>query len=528
MHKTNSAVLIPILQEGYKILDGIEKVLNKNIEACLLLKKYISGSFGPQGLNKLIKQKIGKILITSDTTTILNNLEYIHPVPKLIASSAISQEKDLGDSVGFIILFTIELLLKSHELLKQGFCLSIIVDSFFDFVDISLKVLEILAEYKIANIFKIKSVASLLSLFVDFKYPGLECYLAPQIAYACIKIFSSGIRNFSSEHIRVIKILGGNFDQTKTIAGTVVIQDTEGLVKSVKKAKIVIFACDFAVFSPEMRCSLVFKTAKEILCYNKKESRNIEEKIQHMAKCGINVIISTGFNDIVLFYMNKYNIMAIKINSKFDIRRIAKTCGATIFSKNKIPESTEIGRCDNVSVKLFGSQKIIIFQKEISYSKIFTIIIRGNSTILLDNIEKTIYKTTLIFKSLTRDSRLVPGGGACEIELYRKIASFAIKNYSGYKQYLIQKYAECFEVIPIVLITNSGQLVDKILSKLHYLHAQGNRFGGVGKSSSYIIDTKKTGVWDLFTSKYWAIKYSSDIAITILLISQIIISRKNN
>nr|UXY87158.1 chaperonin-containing-TCP1 theta subunit [Cryptomonas sp.] len=526
MSNVNSEMLSPILQEGAKILTGLEQVLFKNIKACSLLKKLISSSFGPDGLNKVLIQKTGKTIVTSDTVTILDNLEHIHPSAKIIALSSLAQEQESGDSAGFVILLATELLNKSYDLIKQGFSISKIIESFEEAQDISLDILETLAEHKVVDISDIKMVASLLSLFVDFGHPGLQCYLAPQIAYACVKSAFPEIKKFSPDNVRVIKILGGNFDQTKTIMGTVVIKDSEGAIKLVNKAIIAIFVCDFGISLPETKSSIMFKSAKEILCYNDDESYNIEEKIKKMSKIGVNVIVSTGFCDVSLFYLNKYKIMAIKIQSRFDLRRIARTCNSIILAKFKIPLMNELGKCDMVSVRAFGLQRVIVFQQEYSQNKIFTIIARSNSTIMLDNIERTVHRTTSVFKLLTRDSRFLPGAGACEIEICRRLTSFASKNYSGYKQYIIKKFAESFEIIPCTLIENNDQPINKTLSALHRRHADGNYFEGININKSSFVNVKEAGIWDSYTSKYWAIKHAIEASLTVLTTSQIIMAKK--
>ena len=146
--------------------------------------------------------------------------------------------------------------------------------------------------------------------------------------------------------------------------------------------------------------------------------------------------------------------------------------------------------------------------------------------IMLDNIERTIYRITSIFKSLTRDSRFIPGAGASEIEIYRQISSFASKNYNGYKKHIIEKFAESFEIIPITLIENNGQSVNKILNQLHYSHSNGCQFEGVDLNYFSTINVKQMGIWDLFNSKYWAIKHAVEAVITILTTSQIIMAKQ--
>ena len=94
-----------ILSENLETQVGLNEVLVKNIEACQELKNLISSSYGPYGESKMINQKNGKILITSDSSVILNNLEFIHPASKIIISSVFFQDQELGDSSGFLVIF---------------------------------------------------------------------------------------------------------------------------------------------------------------------------------------------------------------------------------------------------------------------------------------------------------------------------------------------------------------------------------------------------------------------------------------
>lgn len=278
--------------------------------------------------------------------------------------------------------------------------------------------------------------------------------------------------------------------------------------------------------SPETKSAILFKSAEEIMSYQSTENFLIEKTIKDLIDCGVNLIISNGFSDISLYFIEKYNIMALKIQSRFDLRRIARTCGAMVLGKIRKPNLEEIGKCDFVSVRSFGSQKVTIFQQETLQSKIFTLVARASSTHTLDFVEKTVYRSASVFKTIARDNRFLPGAGACEIELCRRLKSFSNEKFSGIHQFIIQKFAEAFESIPRLLIENSGQDSFKILSLLYIEHAKGNEYEGVNLQKPITIDTRRNGIWDSFACKYWAIKHSIEASTTILTVDQIIMAKK--
>ena len=519
---------LSILEEGSKIFFGIDEVLFKNIETCNFLRELVSTSFGPEGMNKCITQNSGKTLITNNAFDILKNLELIHPISKLLTYFMNSQESNLGDSTGFLIIFATEILKKAFDLLREGFHISEIIDNFSEAGELALEFIESLGIFKLTNLSNVKVVASIISLIIGRSIQGLENYLAPQVAFACIKTLSGNKKNFSPNDLRVIKVLGGSFEQIKTINGTVLLKDTDNMIKRVRKAKIAIFLGSFEISSTETKNSLLFQSAEDLISHEFKKNKNIEEIIIGLNNLGVNVIIASQFTSTSIFYLEKYNIMAIKVQSKFDIRRISVTCGAMVLNKLKLPTIEEIGKCDLISVRSFGSQKVTLFQQENSRSKIFTIIVRASSTKILDYIEKVIYRSTLAFKTIVKDNRFIAGGGAFEIEIYRRMKSYSSERHSGSKQVIVQKFIEIFESIPKTLLENSGHEVFKILSALHIAHSRGKDSEGIDLQNTGTLDSKKNGIWDSLPSKYWAIKNGLEAAITILTVDQILMAKKFN
>lgn len=515
-----------VLSEGSDTHTGIDEVLVKNIEACMELKKLVECSYGPYGESKLIIQKTEKILVTSDSSTILNNIDFVHPASKIILSSIFFQDQELGDSSGFVAIFTGELLNQALKLLTMGFHTNQIIRTFQKAENVSLKILYTLSNYRLKNLKSLKNVISILLVSVGFKCQNLAKHLIPQIAYACIKISQGQNSRFSQENVRVIKVLGGPWCNSKTITGTVILRDSEGLVKIVKNAKIAIFTCLFDFLAPETKNIIQFKNPKEILSYESKEKNLMEEKIKLFLSKGIKVIIASGFNDHVLEILNKNEIMTLKLQSKFEIQRISLVTNSVVLPRLTVPKLNEIGYCDRVSVRSFGSQKVTIFHQEIIQCSIFTIIARANCNSILDLIERLVYKTSSVFKTIIRENKFIPGAGACEIEISRRLKNFSDNLSSGTEKFIFKKFAECFEILPEILIRNSGSKGSKLMSDLYNKHENGDESEGLNLETSTTMCSKKSGIWDLFSCKFWAIKNSVDSVLTILSVDQIIIARE--
>lgn len=155
-----------------------------------------------------------------------------------------------------------------------------------------------------------------------------------------------------------------------------------------------------------------------------------------------------------------------------------------------------------------------------------TVVIRGSTENIMDDIERAVDDGVNTFKALTRDDRFVPGAGATEIELAKQISSFG-ETCAGLEQYAIKRFAESLEIIPRTLAENAGVKATEVISKLYAAHQAGDKNAGFDNESggAAIKDAVKAGILDLYLVKYWALKFATDAAVTVLRVDQIIMSK---
>lgn len=144
----------------------------------------------------------------------------------------------------------------------------------------------------------------------------------------------------------------------------------------------------------------------------------------------------------------------------------------------------------------------------------------------MDDFERAIEDGVNVYKAMTRDLRFVPGGGATEIELAKRIQSYG-ESTPGVVQYAIKKYGESMEIIPRTLAENSGHDAIKVLSELYAAH-QNKENGihmGLDVESGETINTTKANILDLLSCKAQALKLATHAAITILRVDQLIMAK---
>ncbi|EMP25453.1 T-complex protein 1 subunit theta [Chelonia mydas] len=369
------------------------------------------------------------------------------------------------------------------------------------------KALEILPDLvccSAKNLHDVEEVASLLHTSVMSKQYGNEIFLAKLIAQACVSILpNSG--HFNVDSIRVCKILGSGVSASSVLHGMVFKKETEGDVTSVKDAKIAVYSCPFDGMITETKGTVLIKNAEELKKFSKGEENLMDLQVKAIADAGANVVVTGGkVADMALHYANKYNLMLVSPQN------------------TKIPPTLEeMGHCDSVCLSEVGDTQVVVFKHEKEDGAISTIVIRGSTDNLMDDIERAIDDGVNTFKVLTRDKRLVPGGGATEIELAKQIASYG-ETCPGLDQYAIKKFAEAFEAIPRALAENSGVKANEVLSKLYAVHQEGNKNVGfdIEAEAAAVKDMLETGVLDTYLGKHWGIKLATNAAVTVLRVDQ--------
>lgn len=219
-------------------------------------------------------------------------------------------------------------------------------------------------------------------------------------------------------------------------------------------------------------------------------------------------------SEIAVHFFEKYKIMAIKIMSKFELKRIARAVGATPIVKLGTPSPEETGYADDVHFKEISSQKCIVFRRDKEENRMATIVLRGSTTSMLDDIERAIDDGVNTIKTLTRDGRLLPGGGATEINLAKKVQDFA-KTQPGLDQYAIERFGQALEIIPRTLSDNAGLKSEEILASLYNKTADSNQFG-LDVSDGTVKNVVEAGIMDCWDVKSWALKLCVDSILTIL------------
>ncbi|XP_060941892.1 T-complex protein 1 subunit theta-like [Limanda limanda] len=515
-----------MLKDGAKHYSGLEEAVYRNIKACKELSQTTRTAYGPNGMNKMVINHLEKLFVTNDAATILRELEVQHPAAKMIVMASHMQEQEVGDGTNFVLVFAGALLGLAEELLRMGLSVSEVIEGYEMACKKALEILPECVCSSAKDLHDVKKATSLIRTAVMSKQYGNEDFLGGLISDACVSIFTE-TGNFNVDCVRVCKILGCGVTASTMLHGMVFKREAEGDVTSVKDAKIAVYSCPFDSMVTETKVTVLINSAKELMDFSKGEEDMMEEQVKAIKASGANLVVTGGkVADMALHYANKYKLMVVRLYSKWDLRRLCKTVGAIALPRLVPPTPEEMGHCENVYLNEVADTQVVVFKHEKEECAISTVVIRGSTDNLLDDIERAVDDGVNTFKVLVRDKRLLPGAGATEIELAKQLTSYG-ESCPGLEQYSIKKFGEAFETLPRALAENSGVKGSELISKLYAAHHKGNKNMGfdIEGEGPAIKDMLEAGILEPYLVKYWGIKLATNAAITVLRVDQIIMAK---
>jgi len=227
------------------------------------------------------------------------------------------------------------------------------------------------------------------------------------------------------------------------------------------------------------------------------------------------VIMEKGVSDdLAQHYLQMANITAFRHLRKMDNNRIARAMGrATIVSCTEEIQESDIGtKCGLFEMRKIGEEEWFCFLEECEDPKACTIVLRGGSKDVLNEIECNLQDAMQVVHNVVYNPKLLPGGGATEMAVAVGLRH-AGQKIQGMQQGPFCAVGDAMEVIPCTLVQNCGVSVIHAVTALCAKHAaaydanpDGQCHWGINGITGKHVDMEELGIWELFSVKMQTIK----------------------
>ena len=525
-------------QPQYIVLpEGSQRTMGRdaqrmNILAGKLVAEAVRSTLGPKGMDKMLVDSLGDVVITNDGVTILEEMDIAHPAAKMIVEVAKAQEDVVGDGTTTAAVLTGELLKKAEYLLDQEIHPTVITKGYRLANDEAQKVLE-----RLATRIDTKKDTVLLEKIALTAMTGKSAErareeLAKLVVKAVIQVSetdSEGKITVDQDNIKIEKKEGGSIDESTVIQGIVVDKERAhpAMAKKVVDAKIALADAALEVKETETDAEIRITSPDQLKAFLAEEENMLKTMVDKVKASGANVLFcQKGIDDMAQHFLAKAGILAVRRVKKSDMDKLSRATGATVVTRLDDLSKEDLGYAGIVEEKKVAGEAMTFVEK-CKDAKAVTILLRGGTEHVVAEVERAVNDAVGDVAAVLEDGgRIVAGGGATEVELSKALKDYASK-MKGREQLAVTAFAEALEVIPRTLAENAGMdPIDKLV-ELRAAHdmPNGKSFGldvFLGKA----VDMMKEGVVEPLRIKTQAIKSASEAAEMILRIDDVI-SAKN-
>ncbi len=498
-----------------------------NIAAAKAVADAVRSTLGPKGMDKMLVDSMGDVVITNDGATILKELDIEHPAAKMVVEISKTLDQECGDGTTTAVVLAGELLKKSEDLVEQNVHPTIITNGFRLASDEANRILDLIAEdMSEGNREVLVKICS--TTMTGKSVDAFKEHLAGIVVDAVTRVArkKGEALEVDGDDIKVEKKHGGSLVDTSLIDG--IILDKEpvhaGMPRSVKKAKIALIRSAFQVKKTEVDAKIQIRDPTQMQAFLDEEENTLRSMVDNIADCGANVVIcEKGIDELVQHFMSKKGILAIKQAKKSDMEKLARATGARLITK-----ISDIARGDLGSTKLVETRKIgdddMTYITGCKNPTAVSILIRGGTEHVIEDAERTMKDAIGVASVTLEDGKILAGGGAPEIELAHRLRHFAA-TVGGREQLAIDAFADALEVIPRTLAENAGlDPIDSLMS-LRTVHESKKRAGrhyGLDVFDGKVKNMLTKNVLDPLRVKTQAISSATEVAGMILRIDDVI------
>lgn len=517
---------ILILKEGTKRETGKDAMRN-NIQAAIAIADAVRSTLGPRGMDKMLVDSLGDVVITNDGVTIMKEIEVEHPAAKMIVEVAKTQDTEVGDGTTTAVMLAGELLKQAQTLLDQNVHPTVISSGYRMASEKAKEVLDRIAT-KISDkdedvLLKIAKTA------LGSKSASMSKDLLARISVNAVKKIVENIDGkiiADLNNVQVIKKQGGSIDDTQIIEGVIVDKEKAhpDMPQVVKKAKIALLNAALEIKKPEIDTNIQIRDPTMIHSFLQEEEKMLREMVEKVAATGANVVISQkGIDDMAQHFLAKKGIYAARRVKKSDMEKLEKATGAKIVMNLDDLTPNDLGYAEKVEEVKIGDDHLT-FVTGCKNPKAVSILIRGGTEHVVDEIERSLQDALHVVAKAIEDSKIVVGAGASATEIALALREYA-STVGGREQLAIEKFADAMEIVPRTLSENAGLDPIDLIIDLRKAHKEGKKTYGVDVFSGQVADMWEQGVLEPIRVGQQAIDSATEAAVMILRIDDVVASK---
>ena len=514
-----------ILKEGTQRTRG-RTAQSNNIAAAKAVADAVRSTLGPKGMDKMLVDSIGDVVITNDGATILKEMDIEHPAAKMIIEVAKTQEQHCYDGTTSAVVLAGELLKRSEDLIEQNVHPTIICEGFRLAAEHAIHSLD---QHGLATEHDDNMLLEVAKTSLTGKSAGaVKAFLADICVRAVNAVgrIEDDERLVDLDDIKVEKRQGGSIRDSTLVDG--IILDKErvhaGMPRVVTEGRIALINSAIEVKKTEVDAKIQITDPNQLAAFLEEEQGYIRGLVETICATGANVVIcQKGIDDLAQHYLAKAGVFAIRRAKKSDMEALAKATGGRVVTNIDDLSEADLGQAARVEERKIGESDMT-FLTGCPEAKSVSVLLRGGTEHVVDEIRRAFDDAVGVVAVAWEDGAVLTGGGSVLASLSRELRTYA-EGVGGREQMAIEAFASALEIVPRTLAENAGLDPVTTIIDLRKAHADGQVHAGINVYEGGVADMLAGHVLEPVRVVEQAIQSATETATMILRIDDVISSK---
>ena len=506
--------------------DDAQRVQDKdaqeyNISAARGVAESVRSTLGPKGMDKMLVDSMGDVTITNDGVTILQEMDIDNPTAEMVVEVAETQEDEAGDGTTSAVAIAGELLKNAQDLLEQDIHPTAVIKGF-----------NLASEYAREQVDEVATAVDpddteTLQNVAETSMTGKGAELDKDVLADLVVRAVQGVTVEADDGSHVVDLANLNIEtrtgraagESRLLTGAAIDKDPvhDDMPTDFESANVLLLNDPIEVEEADVDTSVNVDSPDQLQKFLDQEEKQLREKVDQIVDSGADVVFcQKGIDDLAQHYLAKEGVLAVRRTKKSDLTFLKNVLGAPIVTDldSLTADDLAVG-----SVERDDDEELFYVEGEDAHG--VTLLLYGTTEHVVDELERGIQDALDVVSTTVSDGRTLPGGGAVEVEIARRLRDYA-DSVTGREQLAVEAFADSLELIPRVLAENAGLDAIDLLVDLRAAHEAGDQNAGLDVFAGEVVDTAEAGVVETAHAKEQAIASAAEAANLVLKIDDII------
>ena len=491
-----------------------------NITAGRAIGNAVRTTLGPKGMDKMLVDSDGDVVVTNDGVTILSQMDIDHPAADMMVEVAETQEGEVGDGTTTAVILAGALLHEAEVLLEQDIHPTTIATGYRKATERAEDVLEEAATaVDVDDVDTLERIAQ--TVMTGKSAEDAREHLAQIVVGAVTTVTSD--EGISMEDIDVRTAPGRPVAASELIEGVLVEGEPvhEGMPTTVENARIALLDTGVEMDEPEIDADISVDDPQALQEFKDAEEASMKERVEHIVETGANVVFAADdIEDVAAQHFADHDVLAVEDLEDEDLARLARVTSTPRVTTVQELTEDDLGEAGRIGLESIGEDDYVSVE-EVPDAAVTTVIVRGGTEGVVDEIERAVVDSLHAVRVAILSEQVLGGGGAPETEVALAIRDYA-DSVGGREQLAIEAFADALEIVPKTLAENAGLDPIDSLVELRARHDGGERAAGLDARTGEVIDMYEEGTVEPLPVKRQAIGSATEAAVMILRIDDVI------